>query len=58
MRETELRFLSLQDLIQFKQLTAAKEFRIDMAEKSLTGKFTDAEVRDAVQMFRAIKVAC
>ena len=58
MRETELRFLSLQDLIQFKQLTAAKELRIDTAGKSLTGKFTEAEVNDAVRMFRAITIAC
>jgi hypothetical protein len=53
MQETVLRFRTLNDLIDFKQKAEAKELRIDTAEKSLTGRFTEVEVKEAVTLFKA-----
>jgi hypothetical protein len=53
MQEVELRFRSLTDLINFKQQLQASELRIDTAEKTLTGRFTDTEVKEALTLFKA-----
>jgi hypothetical protein len=53
MQETVLRFRTLNDLIHFKQKAEAKELRIDTSEKSLTGRFTEGEVKEAVTLFKA-----
>jgi hypothetical protein len=53
MQETVLRFRSLTDLINFKQQSQVKDLRIDTAEKSLTGRFTETEVKDAITTFKA-----
>jgi hypothetical protein len=57
MQEIELRFQTLKDLIDFKQNASVKELRIDTAEKSLTGRFTEIEVKEAVRMFKATSFA-
>ena len=57
MQEIELRFQTLKDLMHFKNNSEIKELRIDTYEKSLTGKFADAEVRIAVSQFKAIAMA-
>lgn len=57
MQETELRFRSLTDLMHFKQHAEVKELRIDTAEKSLTGRFSETEVKDAVTLFKATMFA-
>jgi hypothetical protein len=54
MQDIELRFSSLKDLMQFKQLSQVKELRIDTNEKSLTGKFSETELIEAVKQFKAI----
>ena len=53
MQEIELRFRSLTDLIHFKQQSQVTELRIDTAEKTLTGRFTDTEVKEALTLFKA-----
>ena len=53
MQEVELRFRSLTDLMHFKQQSQVSELRIDTAEKTLTGRFTDTEVKEAVTLFKA-----
>lgn len=57
MQEIELRFRSLTDLMHFKQKAQVKELRIDTAEKSLTGRFSETEVKAAVTLFKAITLA-
>lgn len=54
MQEVELRFQSLKDMMHFKQQSEVKELRIDTSVKSLTGRFTETEVKDAVSLFKAI----
>lgn len=53
MQEVELRFRSLTDLIHFKQQSQVTELRIDTAEKTLTGRFTEIEVKEALTLFKA-----
>jgi hypothetical protein len=53
MQEIELRFRSLADLMHFKQQSQVKELRIDTAEKSLTGRFPETEVKEAVTTLKA-----
>jgi hypothetical protein len=53
MQETVLRFQTLNDLIHFKQYAEVKELRIDTAEKSLTGRFTETDLQTAVEQFKA-----
>lgn len=54
MQEVELRFQSLKDMMHFKQQSQVKELRIDTSAKSLTGRFTETEVKDAVALFKAL----
>ena len=54
MQEVELHFQSLKDLMHFRQQAQAKEVRIDTAVKSLTGRFTETEVQEAVTLYKAI----
>ena len=57
MQEVELRFQSLKDLIHFKQQSDVKELRICTNEKSLTGRWTETEVKAAVSQFKATTLA-
>lgn len=53
MEDIELRFPSLKVLISFKRQSQIKELRIDTFEKTLTGKFPEAEITTATRVFQA-----
>lgn len=54
MQETELRFPSLKTMMQFKQQSGVKELRLDTNDKSLTGRFSEEEITQAVKSFKGI----